>query len=147
MKSLTKKIPAELATGLVFLVIGIIILLQILKIKSPESAMLDYFSIGIYLAMATLITASGVIGKNKDRRMDFFFYRPKELILLLSLALLYHLMKLCSFYYLVFPFAFTTNLITTEDLSKKNLIVSAIFAAVLSLVIYVLCRIGLGMVL
>ena len=148
LPSMKMKSPSmDLFAGMVFLIIGAVLLWQILLIPNPDSALLSYFVIALYLAMCVLLIVSGSIGKARSVGMPMPVYKAMELIILGLMILLYFGTKLLSFYFFVFPFVLVVNLLTTRDLSKKNLIVSLVYSACFSLFIFITCRYGLNIVI
>ena len=146
MVPIMKKPSIDLFSGVVFLFIGLILLWQILLIPNFDSALLSYFVITLYLAMCILLIFNGSFGKTKEIKMPFPVYKARELIILGLLILLYFGTKFLSFYFFVFPFVLIVNILVTGDLSKKNLIVSVVYSAVFSILIFITCRYGLNIV-
>lgn len=142
-----KSISRDTMAGIVFLLVGIILLIQVKKISSTESGMLSYFSLTLYFAMAIWIFISGTFGKTRKEKEGVVPYKINELIILLLLIITYLTMKAISFYYLIFPFVFILNLFLTKDFSRKHLLIATIYSMGFTAVIILLCRYCLNLII
>ena len=91
MISKIKSISRDTMASLVFLLVGIILLIQVRKIASHESGMISYISLTLYFVMIIWMFISGTFGKTRKEREGVVPYKKNELIILALMIITYFL--------------------------------------------------------
>lgn len=133
MQDMTKK-RYDAVLGGILLVVCAILIWATFQIKLEESRMLPLFTLGlIALCSVWLIFQTLVLHRSTATSL---LHNKRELTVWAMFVVLVLLIRLLSFYSSAFLFLFTCHLYLSGSITKKNVLTSLLYAAVVAVALF-----------